>query len=147
MEQELTADEDITRYPLCNFIFIRLFFLSSCVSEGQSVNANESGLWCLSPGLQGPRLQGLRQHTQGAMASLPPTTASAGSTSTCLPASCWIWPSLCPLRVCLSSRCVYSLHVFTQFNMHFSAWQELFLISLQLVKCYLKTHLDSLKCI
>ncbi len=59
----------------------------------------------ISPGPQVPRLQGLRQHTQGATASLPPTTASAGLTSTCLPASCWTWPSLCPLRVCLSFRC------------------------------------------
>lgn len=50
---------------------------------------------------------GWRPPTPEGTASLRPTTASAGSTSTCLPASCWTWLWPCPLRTCLSSRCQY----------------------------------------
>lgn len=41
------------------------------------------------------------------MVSLPPTTASDGSTSICLRASSWTWLWLCLLRAFLSSKCQY----------------------------------------
>lgn len=118
MEQELTADEDITRYSLFKSVAIlnilAVLSFRFCLRSRILFSLRHYGWFCvlnsdvvsgISPGPQVPRLQGLRQHTQGATASLPPTTASAGLTSTCLPASCWTWPSLCPLRVCLSFRC------------------------------------------
>lgn len=64
-------------------------------------------IWVWLVGRQVHRWLAWRPPTLEGTVSPPPTTASAGSTSTCLPANCWTWPWPCPQRAFPSSRCVY----------------------------------------
>lgn len=100
MEQELMADEDITR---CTAVWLAA--VNSLLTVLFSFMYFFYFLTRSPSGRQGRRSLAWRPPTQEETASPPPTTASAGSTSTSLHASSWIWPWPCLLRACLSSRC------------------------------------------